>query len=392
MTPDCYVTLGIFPTADRATVTSAYRRLCKLYHPDINRAPGAEDKMKAINAAYHILKDERRRQEYDLNRSARPPHYDAPKGPFGTPPPRREEAPKREEPPHRPEVEAPAKVMGRYLGYLREGAHERAYNLLCLYDRQYVTLPSFCQWRKSVERLFAMRDFQIIREESVDSFPMDEHSFAPARKLHISITEKSFATGAVEGYPFIKHVVMEYGQWRVFLGYRDLSEIARMFEDLKSQQEQGELAKRWEAYCRNTCRGLDMLSLEGLLHEASREIYRCRRYGQIMTVGLFSVAPTGRALPLPEESLGDVVDMCARSLTEALRETDIPAYLGGGVFAVLFVEMRRRSAPAILARLAQGMARAVQKESGRMLAPRFVQAAFEGGSLEAAVEKLKGDL
>ena len=133
-----------------------------------------------------------------------------------------------------------------------------------------------------------------------------------------------------------------------------------------------------------------MLSLEGLLHEASKEVYRCRRYGQTMTVGLFSVAPTGRVLP--EESLGDVVDMCARSLTGALRETDIPAYLGGGVFAVLFVEMKRRSAGAILARLAQSMAKAVQKESGRVIAPRFVQAAFEGGSLEQAIEGLKAGL
>ena len=387
MTPDCYVTLGIFPSASREQVTTAYRKLCKLYHPDINRAPGAEEKMKVINAAYHILKDTGRRQEYDLGRAARQPRREAPKGPFDAPP-QREEAPRREAPRH--EVEAAAKVMSRYLSCLREGDHQRAYNLLCLYDRQYVTLQSFSQWRQSVERLFAMRDFSITREENVDSFQMDEHSFAPAKRLHIRITEKCFATGAVEGYPFVKHVVMEYGQWRVFLGYRDLSEIARMFEDLKSRQEQGELAKKWEEYCRHTCRGLDMLSLEGLVHEAAREIYRGRRYGQTMTVGLFSVAPQGRAAP--EDSLGDVVDMCARNLTGALRETDMAAYLGGGLFAVLFVEMKRRSAPAIVARLAKGMAEAVQRESGRVIAPRFAQAAFEGGTLEAAVDKLKAAL
>jgi DnaJ-domain-containing protein 1 len=59
---DPYEILNIHSTATQAEITSAYRRLAQLYHPDkvAGLAPEfteiAERKMKNINAAYHTLK------------------------------------------------------------------------------------------------------------------------------------------------------------------------------------------------------------------------------------------------------------------------------------------------------------------------------------------------
>ena len=60
---DYYKILEVRYGADKADITSSYKRLCKLYHPDINRDPKAEDLMKLINTAYHTLTDDIRRTD-----------------------------------------------------------------------------------------------------------------------------------------------------------------------------------------------------------------------------------------------------------------------------------------------------------------------------------------
>lgn len=51
--------LGVSPNAPIGAIREAYRREAKKYHPDINKAPDAEAKMKDINAAYEFLKARR---------------------------------------------------------------------------------------------------------------------------------------------------------------------------------------------------------------------------------------------------------------------------------------------------------------------------------------------
>ena len=62
-----YNLLGIDPTADRQTVKQAYLEKIKEWHPDKNpdRAQEAEEKAKALNQAYHILRDPEQRKNYD---------------------------------------------------------------------------------------------------------------------------------------------------------------------------------------------------------------------------------------------------------------------------------------------------------------------------------------
>ena len=62
---DFYQELGVAKTASPGEIKHAYRTLAMKYHPDKNKAKGAEEKFKEIGEAYDVLSDPRKRQIYD---------------------------------------------------------------------------------------------------------------------------------------------------------------------------------------------------------------------------------------------------------------------------------------------------------------------------------------
>lgn len=63
---DYYEILGVQKTATDAELKSAYRKLAKKYHPDINKDDkSAEAKFKEVNEAYEVLSDATKRSKYD---------------------------------------------------------------------------------------------------------------------------------------------------------------------------------------------------------------------------------------------------------------------------------------------------------------------------------------
>ncbi len=63
---DYYEILGVKRDAKEAEIKSAYRKLARKYHPDVNKEKGAEEKFKDINEAYEVLGDKEKRQRYDM--------------------------------------------------------------------------------------------------------------------------------------------------------------------------------------------------------------------------------------------------------------------------------------------------------------------------------------
>ena len=62
---DYYALLGVTPDATPAQIKSAYRKLAKQYHPDVNNSADAAEKFREITEAYDTLTDPDRRRRYD---------------------------------------------------------------------------------------------------------------------------------------------------------------------------------------------------------------------------------------------------------------------------------------------------------------------------------------
>jgi curved DNA-binding protein CbpA len=60
-----YIILGVSENASLEEIHTAYFKLAKTFHPDINKSASANSQMQAINEAYDILKDAEKRKSYD---------------------------------------------------------------------------------------------------------------------------------------------------------------------------------------------------------------------------------------------------------------------------------------------------------------------------------------
>lgn len=63
---DYYKILGLSKSASEAEIKSAYRKLAKIHHPDVNNnSKAAAEKFKEITSAYEVLSDKTKKTSYD---------------------------------------------------------------------------------------------------------------------------------------------------------------------------------------------------------------------------------------------------------------------------------------------------------------------------------------
>jgi curved DNA-binding protein len=63
---DYYKILGVDRKASQEEISKAYRSQARKYHPDVNKAKGAEEKFKKLSEANEVLKDPQKRAQYDM--------------------------------------------------------------------------------------------------------------------------------------------------------------------------------------------------------------------------------------------------------------------------------------------------------------------------------------
>lgn len=69
---DYYAILGVSKDATQKEIQKAFQQKARKLHPDVNKAPDAEERFKEVSEAYAVLSDEKKRSRYDAMRSGNP--------------------------------------------------------------------------------------------------------------------------------------------------------------------------------------------------------------------------------------------------------------------------------------------------------------------------------
>jgi len=343
-----YRVLGISVGAGMAEVAASYKRLCRIHHPDVSSDPESEEIMKRINVAYTALREKLRREAMLRERQAHTRtarRYDNTDthGDYATDT-------------HVMGAEAEKKafsVLQNYFKAINVFDYSGAYNYLSFCDRRLISRESFIEWRKSVARVFPMREFKITGGMSVATVTFNDGKTLYARRFRVAVTEEDFTKDATSSESVEKMVIYENGLWKVFLGYSGVGELTRAFDERYEIKLKRDVAKRWEEYFTGLCPEYNMLSLVGMHRAVSREIYRQQRFGGTLTLAVISIH-AGGTRGIGQEQL---LRSAAKTIAGALRETDIPAYADDGVFAILLVELRKKNADEIIKRLIEKIRR-----------------------------------
>jgi len=351
-----YKVLEVGIDAGIAEVTASYKRLCRIHHPDVSSDPESEEKMKKINVAYTTLREKLKREAAFRERQAyarQQRRYGGAESRTQSPETRKTSADNDRE---------AYSVLHEYFKAISAFEYSTAYDLLSSYDRRHISRESFIEWRESVARLYPMREFRITGGFPIATMSWGEGKTLYARRFLVAVTEENFSDDNTYSGDVEKLVIQEYGCWRVFLGYMSVRELTRDFNERFKSKWKRDIANRWEEYYTGLYPEYNMLSLAGMHKAAAREIYRKRRYGGALTFSAISIRAGGRRRVGQEQLLRSA----ARTICTVLRESDVSAYAGDGIFSIMFVELRKKNAEDIIARLIGR----IRKNAGAQLGAR----------------------
>lgn len=356
---DYYKVLQVHNDAAQDVIDAAYRCLCKLYHPDINKSVLAEERMKAINVAYSIVGDSQKRRAYHpewirnnvgkaaVLRAASYREADASKDAEQERAAQRSRDIRKEKEAQR-EAEAlkeqalideAYKALDGFFSATVKENWEAAYSKLTNLDKERISLSDFVEWKKSVTQVYKLGNYTITYFKKQEQCLYGETQFPQAIQFTVELTELQIFASQIHKEVIQKYVALEEGCWRICLGFADLKSSTKKFKHLAHALPKVDEKKIFLKAVTKIDPLTGLLSHSGFLEQAETEMLRSQRYGNPLALGVVTVLPDENT---KEESWQEQTDSCVsyagQILAENLRKTDIIGRCGPASFGILFTE------------------------------------------------------
>ena len=324
MQKDYYRVLQVHHEASQEVVEAAYRRLCKIFHPDLNRHEHNGERMKEINLAYEVLGNPGKRVQYHKEWL----------GAQGT----------QADPGAAQGMDEAYEQMDGFFRDLMNGQWSSAYQRLTSLDRKNVTLEDFTEWKKTVNDLYKVGSYAVKPFRNYTNCTVGTVTYEEVREFSVYVSDMDVHTGRVSEENHLKHAALESGAWRICLGYKDVRPLTLRYRHMLQNLTRIDPAQVYADAVMSRDGQTGLLSRQGFLEHAEQEAVRSRRYGNKFTVALFTVVPKG-SIAFSEE---EYFDMCLAHAVKAMRastrQTDICGRWSQNELTVLFTETSRQGA------------------------------------------------
>lgn len=337
---DYYKMLQVHHEADREIVNAAYRCISRMFHPDLNGSEAATEQMKMINVAYSVLGNPAKRRDYDREwvRSKR-----------GRVENKIKEKPEPFVSTVEMEKKAAKKILTDFFDDLIKEEWERSYQKLTIADRNNIPIGDYIEWKNAVSNLYKLGNYKVDYFCTYENCEYAGSRYSKILHFSITLTEMETATGKVNQDQTHKYVAKDREGWKVCLGYTELKSSIRKYKYLakafpKTNREEI-IAKALDSIDPLT----GIYSREGFVEQGEKELRRCERYGNPLSLATVEFRPSN------EESFDGEKDGLMSSVSEMLsgkaRETDILGRCGESAFAILLVETKLVPAKEAMERL-----------------------------------------
>ncbi|MDR2132033.1 MAG: DnaJ domain-containing protein [Clostridiales Family XIII bacterium] len=341
--PDYYNILQVHHDAEKDVIDAAYKCLSKMYHPDLNRAPVAAERMKEINAAYRVIGDEALRETYHrdwMRRNAWKTLSEL-------------ETVGRRAVENKEAHDAYAMLDSFFRETMNE-KWENAYLRLTMSDRESVDFGAFLEWKKAVHAVYRLGNYHISYFRKYNGCRYGDKVYPKIYHFIVRVTELQQVTGRIVESSSHKYVAADGEGLRVCLGTGDLGPVTEKFRKLARMiPKSSDLDDVYVKAVSKIDAGTGVLTRAGWIEEAERELHRSRRYGSRLCFGVFGFAPrlSEDGTLHGEETLEKNIAHISEFLTSHMRKTDVLGRCSDLALALLFPETAPRDGKRALEKL-----------------------------------------
>ncbi len=214
---DYYEILQVHPKAEPEVIEGAYKKLAQKYHPDKIEGGASDEKMKALNEAYAILKSPESRGQYDAQRQSHVPQ-------------RKASSPIRQG----DDIFQATQLMRLYLSHIRKKKYKDAYELLSVTDRQMVTFDAFNRWQEAVAGVYTLEKFHFKPEGVEANVFLGSRRYKSIVRMTVMTEAYNGIMDTIECDRMAKVLVKEKRQWRVYMGGDATEALSKRYEVLSA--------------------------------------------------------------------------------------------------------------------------------------------------------------
>lgn len=339
---DYYKILQVHHDAGQDIIDAAYRCLSKIYHPDLNKNPMAAERMKSINIAYGIIGNDRKRKEYHIewlknNNISKPQE---------TVIPRNKENNEEEK------IKLAKAVLDEFFNDTVNENWDKAYQKLTSTDKTNIPVEDFLEWKKTVAKVYKLGNYKSTYFRKYHNCDYAGVVYSEIFHFSVSLTEMQVVTGKTSEEMTQKYVVYDQDGWKICLGYTDLKPTITKFRYLAEALPKVDKDEIFRKAITKIDPLTGMLSHNGFVEQAEREMLRSQRYGNPLSLAVITIEPIENDnCSFEDNQLDACISYVSNILCENIRKTDIIGRNNDSSFVILFTETKLDEAKEALSKL-----------------------------------------